>query len=75
MDSARPIGALTIGYHDEPASGVELSPSADGTAVRLVPGGPLQPTAAAIALSGVAAAPGSYTFSDIRVSYREEVNE
>jgi hypothetical protein len=49
-----------------------MTPDSSGTGCRIVTAGDMHPGTDGLVLAGVAAAPGTYTFSDITVSYREE---
>lgn len=50
---------------------VALTPSPDGTRVRIVDAEARHPQAQTLSLAGVVTTPGDYTFADITVSYRE----
>jgi hypothetical protein len=71
-DANLPVGALTLGFAGEPESQVPFTPRPEGTAARLSPEVGVTPTASMLTLTGAVATPAAYTFSDIRVTYREE---
>lgn len=71
-DADRPLGALSLEIIGDTAGPVELTPDASGTNCRIVTAGSLHPSNDELVLAGIAATPGTYTFSDITVSYREE---
>lgn len=70
-DPDRPLGALSLELVGNSAGPVEMTPDSSGTACRIVTAGDLHPAAGGLVLAGVAATPGTFTFSDIVVSYRE----